>query len=84
MTAKGGNFAAPADQAEAVTPSDVTALEPTRGLFVGGAGNIAVRMAGPDKNTVTFTGVLAGSWLPLIVDRVMATNTTATNIVAVR
>jgi hypothetical protein len=67
--------------ADAVTPSDVTVFSHfTDALYVGGAGNIAVRMK--DGTTVTFTGVAAGSTLLLHVDKVMSTNTTATAIIA--
>jgi hypothetical protein len=71
----------PARYAVAVTPSDSTDLtRMSRGLFVGGAGNLSVVMAG-DSATVVFTGVPAGAFLPIRVHRVNAT--TATNIVAV-
>jgi hypothetical protein len=72
---------ASAVHAFAVTPHDTNALGfPTSGLFVGGAGNLVVTMiSGSD---VTFTGVLAGSLLPIEVSHVKATSTTATNIVA--
>lgn len=67
----------------AVTPHDSTDIrsgQPTRALYIGGAGNVvAVDLAG---NTVTFTGALAGSILPIQVIRVNSTSTTATNIVA--
>lgn len=75
----------PASNAVAVTPNDSTDLTyVTRGLFVGGAGNIVVIMGDQavDATTVTFTGVLAGTILPIAVRRVRATSTTATNIVA--
>lgn len=51
-----------------------------KGLFIGGAGNVKVRMA--DGVDVTFTGVAAGTLLPIQVVRVWSTGTTATNIVA--
>lgn len=67
--------------ASAVTPSDATVLTPVRrGLYVGVAGNVAVRML--DGGTVTFIGVPSGAVLPIQFDMVMATNTTATNMVA--
>lgn len=67
--------------AAAVTPSDTTDLTiTTRYLFVGGAGTLTVDMS--NGATVLFTGVLAGSVLPIRVNRVRATGTTATNIVA--
>ena len=69
-----------ASDAVNVTPSDATVLAPTwGGLFVGGAGNVAV--VTKEGTTLTFTGVLAGSVLPIVVTRVRATGTTATNIV---
>ena len=76
------DFAAPAVGAAAVTPNDSTdlAVSPARSLFIGGAGNLVVDTAAGD--TVTFTGVTAGSILPVSVKRVRATNTTATSIVA--
>jgi hypothetical protein len=65
-----------------VTPADGVLLPTTsRMIWVGGAGNLAVMLAG-DTEPVTLAGVAAGTMLPLRVHRVMATNTTATNIVA--
>jgi hypothetical protein len=66
--------------AVAVTASDVTTFDPpTRGLYVGGAGDVAVRMH-LGQNNVTFVGVPAGTLLPINVDRVLAAST-ATGIV---
>jgi len=71
----------PCVHAAAVTPSDANDLTvTTRALFVGGAGNVEVIMAGGE--TVVFTGVVAGSILPIRVSRVKAGSTTATNIMA--
>jgi hypothetical protein len=71
----------PASSAAVVTPSDSTSLTfVTRSVFVGGAGNLNVIMR--DGSTVLFTGVLAGSMLPIRVQQVLSTSTTATNIVA--
>jgi hypothetical protein len=72
---------APAQHAANVTPSDTVDLaNNTRYLFVGGAGNIKVTTVGGE--TLTITGVIAGSVLPLRVKRVFATGgTTATNMV---
>lgn len=70
---------APAHTARAVTANDSTVIEVTRALYVGTTGNIAVRMANGD--TVTFTAVPVGI-LPIQVDQVHSTNTTASNIVA--
>lgn len=74
-------YSDPADKIAAVTASDSTDLTGTRGLLVGGAGNLAVRMINDPTTTVTITGVVAGAILPLRVTRVMAA-TTATNITA--
>lgn len=70
---------APAANAAAVTPNDSADLtNVSRSLYVGGAGDIKVDMA--DVGTVTFTGVVAGSILPIRVKRVYSTGTTATTI----
>lgn len=69
----------PAVDFAAVTPSDSTVLSGVRALYIGVAGNLAVRAVG-SSTTVTFTAVPAGMLLPIAVDRVMAA-TTATNIV---
>lgn len=70
-----------ARRAAAVTPSDVTVYEePTRGIYIGGAGNLRVDMV--SGGTVTFTGLAAGTVLPVQVIRVYATSTTATLIIA--
>lgn len=50
-------------------------------LYIGGAGNLRVLTAGGDD--VTLNGVLAGSYVPIQVQRVFATGTSATNIVAI-
>lgn len=73
------NSSASAAGAAAVTPSDSTVLD-FRALWVGGAGNVAVRTR--NGQTVTFSGVAAGTILPVQGDRVMSTNTTATLILA--
>jgi hypothetical protein len=72
----------PAYAAASVTPDDDTNLtdSPTRGLYVGGAGNVEVIMQRGD--TVVFSGVPAGTILPVRVTRVKSTNTTATTILA--
>lgn len=67
--------------ATAVTPNDSTDLGTTRAVWVGGAGNLAVMFV--DQSTaVTLTGVPAGTLLPIQVQKVMSTNTTATSITA--
>ena len=71
----------PAGNAIAVTPADSDMTEISRAVYVGGAGNLTVKMAG-SENIVTFTAVTAGSLLPVRVTQVRSTATTATNIVA--
>lgn len=71
----------PAGGAVAVTPSDSADLAGVRALFVGGAGNVAVTPVN-SGTAVTFVGVTAGQILPVRARRVMSTNTTATDIVA--
>jgi hypothetical protein len=66
--------------ASAVTPSDSAQIAPTRGVFVGGAGDLRVDMANGD--TVTFAGLAAGSVVPIQVTKVYSTSTTATSILA--
>lgn len=71
----------PARNAAVVTPDNSNDLaHVTRALFVGGSGNLNIDTA--DGDTVVLTGVVAGQILPIAVKRVRATNTTATNIVA--
>ena len=74
---------APAVTLKSVTPADGSDLPdgPARGLYVGGAGNIAVTT--PSGDSVTITGVTQGSVLPFEIARVKSTNTTATSILAI-
>jgi hypothetical protein len=74
-------FTAPSARLVAITPSDSTNLSPpTRYLYVGGAGDLAVK-ALDDTAAVTLKAVPVGTLIPVRAVRVMATNTTATNIV---
>lgn len=67
----------------AVTPSNDTdlATKPAA-LFIGVGGDVVVDMA-DTGSTITFKNVPSGTFMPILVNRVRATNTTATNIVAV-
>lgn len=74
----------PFRRAAAITPHDTNASitgSPTA-IYVGGAGNAVVRLSGADATSVTFTGLLAGHVYYLEPTAVLATNTTATNLVA--
>lgn len=70
---------APAHSAVAVTASDATVIPVTRALYIGVTGNVAVRTA--NAETITFVAVPVGI-LPIQVDQVRSTNTTATDIIA--
>lgn len=70
----------PAQDAAAVTASDTTNIGIARGIYVGGAGNLAVTTSA--GNNVTFVGVAAGTIVPIQCVRVLSTGTTATSIVA--
>jgi hypothetical protein len=85
MSGRGAHLSAnatvSAHGAVAITPNDSTVIPVTRAVYVGGAGDIAVRL--PDNETpVTFVGVPAGIIFPIQVDKVLTTGTTATNLVA--
>lgn len=72
----------PNDTFRAVTPSDTANIKsgPARALYIGGAGNVVA--INENDVAVTFVGVPAGTILPIVTKRVNATDTTATNIVA--
>jgi hypothetical protein len=71
---------APYRKGVVVTKSDATIIETTRALYVGGTGHINVRTASGD--TVLISAVPVGAILPIAVDQVLSTSTTATLIVA--
>ncbi len=82
----GGDTTSSAYALRAVTPSDSTTLGLTSGafvrcLYVGTGGNLAV-LAADDASAVTLTGIPSGSFVPVHAVKVMFTNTTASNIVA--
>jgi len=64
-----------------VVPSDTIALPRiTRGVYVGGTGNVTVVMA--DDSMLQFVAVPAGVVLPVRVKRINATGTSAVNMIA--
>lgn len=73
----------PAEYAVAVTTSDsVNFANIARGLYIGStAGGSSVSVLMPDDTTVVFSGVVAGSIIPVRAKRVN-TATTASSIVA--
>lgn len=75
-------LASPCKHGALVTPDNSTDLTvATRAVYVGGAGTLKVDFAG-GETAVTFTGVTAGSILPIRVSRIYATGTSATYIIA--
>ena len=79
----GCDASGPARRAVGVTPSDTVDLSAyAKALYVGAAGNVRVlTVGGEDTEAVTFANHPVG-WLPVQVRRVLATGTTATQIVA--
>lgn len=70
-----------ATDAFAITPHDTNA-QLAAALYTGSGGSIAVRTdAG---TTLTFANVTAGTILPVKVNRVLSTGTTATGIIGLR
>jgi hypothetical protein len=68
-----------------VTPGDAIDMPggAARGLYIGTAGDLAAIMGGNDDLTSVIFKNLAVGLYPFVVRRVLATGTTASNIVAV-
>ena len=79
-----------AEDAVAITASDATTsvYVPAGQLYVGGAGTVVCITVAADSSTnasaVTFKGVAAGTILPVLVQRVLSTGTTATGLVILK
>ncbi len=76
-----------AHDAVSVTPSDTVDIPgtDTRGvcIYIGSiADGTDIKVIMESGNPVTFKGLSAGSFLPILVTRVLATGTTATEILA--
>lgn len=65
--------------AVAATPNDSTTFDATRGVYVGGAGDLTVTMASGE--IVTFTAIATSVIHPISVTQIRNTGTDATNIV---
>jgi hypothetical protein len=75
------SFDAPFTRASVITPHDTNEIAyVTRGVYVGGAGTLTVVMQ--DGSTCLFSGIPAGTVLPIRVKIIKSTGTTATLIVA--
>lgn len=73
----------PARAADPITPDDANDLAvATRALYVGTAGSLQVRMV--SGQTISFANVQAGVVYPLRIAQVMATGTTAADLVGLR
>ena len=76
-------------EAFVITPSDT--INSTTNLnncilYVGGTGSVKVLMPGKTllADAITFTNIPDGTFLPIVVDYVLATDTTATAIIGVK
>ena len=67
--------------AAAITPNDSSEVD-FNGIYVGGAGNLTVTLL--DGSVVTLTAVIVGTIYPLRVTKVLATGTTATNLIGLK
>lgn len=73
--------AGPSGRWESITPSDSSSIEPTRGLYLGTAGDVRIQdLAG---NDVVISSLQAGVVHPVQCQQVFATNTTASDILGV-
>ena len=74
------SLTSPPEHAVEIAPSDDASLpHVTRALYVGGGGDLALRLLGGAE--VTLRGVQGGSLLPIRAAAVRRTGTTATDLV---
>jgi hypothetical protein len=74
------SLTSPAERAAEIAPSDAEPLaHVTRALYVGGAGDVALRLSGGGE--AVLRNLPAGSLLPLRVAMVRRAGTTATHLV---
>lgn len=76
---------APATRGAVLTKSDTVVLDPPlRGIYIGGTGDITVHFVGaPAAEYCLFSACPAGTFLPLAIDQLRSTNTSATLITGV-
>lgn len=81
-TYRGGELFQPAGDAAVVVPTNTStgdaAARISTGIWVGGAGDVAVVFAGGSGTAVVLSAVPAGTLLPVRAVRVASTGTTAT------
>jgi hypothetical protein len=76
----GRSLTSPPEEAAAIVPDDAAELgHATRAIWVGGGGDLQLRLLG--GAVVTLAAVPAGSLLPLRARQVLADGTTATALV---
>lgn len=83
MAAGGLDALQPAGYAWAITPSDSTVFTETRGIYVGGGGDLVCDMYNPVTKklaSITLTGLAGGIVHPIKTTRIYAAST-ATGIV---
>lgn len=74
------SLTSPPEHAQEIAPSDLEPLRyVTRALYVGGGGDVALRMLGGEE--AVFRGLQAGSMIPIRVDMVKTSGTTATGLI---
>ncbi len=71
-----------AESATAITPSDSLTFQPTRAIYLGSGGDVKVDMANGD--TVVFYAMAGGVIHAINCTRIYATDTSASNILALR
>ena len=73
----------PATSSYSVTPHDTNEIGPyvPRAIYVGVGGDIAMELEG-DETSIVWVGVPTGALLPVKARIILATGTTATNIIA--
>jgi len=69
-----------ASKGEEVTPDD-SAPNVFDAIYVGGAGDVEVRLQNDVVGSIIFVAVPVGSILPIRTSLILATGTTATNII---
>jgi hypothetical protein len=76
-----GPGGSPFSRAVTLVPSDTTLLDPTRGLWIGGGGDVVLDLVG-GAQAVTFAAVPAGSFLPVRAVRLRAATSEGADVVA--